>query len=34
VHGQGGEAEKLLGIHRETLREKLRRIEETPEQSH
>lgn len=29
VNGQRGEAAKLLGIHRETLREKLRRIEGT-----
>ena len=29
VHGQRGEAAKLLGIHRETLREKMRRIEES-----
>ncbi len=28
VKGQRGEASKLLGIHRETLREKLRRLEE------
>ena len=28
VKGQRGEAAKLLGIHRETLREKLRRLEE------
>ena len=28
VNGQRGEAAKLLGIHRETLREKLRRLDE------
>lgn len=28
VNGQRGEAAKILGIHRETLREKLRRLDE------
>lgn len=32
VNGQRGEAAKLLGIHRETLREKLRRIDENTAQ--
>lgn len=31
ANGQRGEAAKLLGIHRETLREKLRRLDENPE---
>lgn len=30
VKGQRGEAAKLLGIHRETLREKLRKLDENP----
>jgi two-component system nitrogen regulation response regulator GlnG len=28
--GQRGEAARILGIHRETLRDKLKRVEETP----
>jgi two-component system nitrogen regulation response regulator GlnG len=34
VKGQRGEAARLLGIHRETLREKLRRMDESPGQLH
>jgi two-component system nitrogen regulation response regulator GlnG len=28
--GQRGEAARILGIHRETLRDKLKRVDETP----